>query len=119
MLIAATVVSLAGGILFAGTHTIRCVGESKTEIARTVVKAYAYEAYPQWSAAHPGQHCPNHLEELNEYMSFNDTRDPWGNRYRIFCLPDMPPGLRPIGVTSDGEDAREGTADDIKSWEPR
>jgi hypothetical protein len=118
-LIVATAVSLGIGIQVVGTRTIRCFGESKADIARAVVKKYAYEAYPQWSAVHPGQPCPRSLDQLNEFMSSRDTKDPWGNRYRMFCLPDMPPGMRPIGVMSDGEDAKQGTQDDIKSWEPR
>jgi hypothetical protein len=118
VLIALTFASLVGGIQVVGLRTMRYFGESKRDIARAVVKRYAYEAYPQWAAAHLGDHCPRSLDEVKEYTSSRDTKDPWGNRYRMFCHPDMPPGLRPILVTSDGEDGIEGTQDDVKSWDP-
>lgn len=106
-----------GAAQVVGMRAIRCFGASKLDIARAVVDHYAYEAYPQWETQHPGRTCPRRLDELNEYTNNKDTKDPWGNRYRMFCLPEMPPGLRPIVVTSDGEDGLEGTPDDIRSWE--
>ena len=44
------------------------------------------------------------------------TKDPWGEDYIIKCN-DLPAGAVGIAVMSKGEDKREGTGDDIKSWE--
>ena len=44
-------------------------------------------------------------------------KDPWGNPYIIKCGGDLPPGARGIAVMSKGEDGKEGTGDDFKSWE--
>jgi hypothetical protein len=89
-LIVVTLALLIGGTQVLSTRAFRSFGCSKTDIARATVKKYAYEAYPMWSADHPGQACPRHLEELNEYMTNKDTRDPWGNTYRMVCGLGMP-----------------------------
>jgi Type II secretion system (T2SS), protein G len=90
---------------------------SKVDIAKITVKRYAFEAYPMWSAEHPDKACPDRLADLNDYMKTNDTKDPWGQPYKSFCGPTLPPGAKGLAVLSLGEDAKEGTADDIKSWE--
>ncbi len=92
-------------------------GESHVGIAKATVKKFAYEAYPSWSATHPEKACPDKLEDLNEYMNGNDVNDPWGNPYRMYCGQNLPPGAKGLAVTSAGEDGKEGTPDDIKSWE--
>jgi hypothetical protein len=117
-LIVVTLAVLVGGALVLGTRVIRRLDCCpKEDVARATVKKYADEAYPSWSADHPGQMCPRRLEQLNEYMNNKDTKDPWGNTYRMFCGVDMALGVKPFAVTSAGEDGVEGTADDIKSWE--
>jgi len=90
-------------------------GESKVEIAKMTVQKYAFEAYPSWAQAHPDKACPDRLEDLNEYMTNKDTRDPWGGRYRMLCGSNQPAGAKGLAVVSPGEDGKEGTADDIKS----
>ena len=35
----------------------------------------------------------------------------------MLCGPSLPPGAKGLAVMSAGEDGKEGTADDIKSWE--
>lgn len=92
------------------------MGASKAELAKVKARKYALEAYPHWLAAHPDKACPDKLEELNEYMTDNDTLDPWGRPYRMMCGPTMA-GAKGIAVISAGEDGKGGTADDIKSWE--
>ncbi len=89
---------------------------SKGDLAELTTKKYAFEAYPQWALAHPDKACPERLEDLNEYMNSKDTKDPWGNDYKMFCGPSLPAGAKGVAVMSNGEDGKEGTADDIKSW---
>jgi hypothetical protein len=87
--------------------------------AKTQVKLvlYAFEAYPPWSAAHPDKGCPDKLAELNEYIESSDTNDAWGRPLKMLCGASLPAGAKGIGVVSMGEDGKEGTDDDIKSWE--
>jgi hypothetical protein len=36
----------------------------------------------------------------------------------MMCPPNLPPGVRTgIAIMSAGEDTKEGTGDDIKSWD--
>jgi hypothetical protein len=87
--------------------------------AKTKVKLvlYAFEAYPPWSAAHPDKACPETLAELNEYINSSDTNDAWGRPLKMLCGAALPAGAQGIGVLSVGKDGKEGTDDDIKSWE--
>ena len=98
------------------------VADSEQLRATTLAKLreYAFEAFPQWAAAHPDRDCPNALAELNEYMRGPDassSNDAWGTPLKMLCGPSLPPGARGIGVISRGQDGKEGTEDDIKSWE--
>jgi hypothetical protein len=90
---------------------------SKIDIARIIAKKYAFEAYAEWAVNHPDKECPATIDELEAYMSRDETRDPWGNPYRMFCGASLPPGAKGMAVLSLGEDGKQGTADDIKSWE--
>ena len=80
---------------------------------------YAFEAYPLWAAAHPGKGCPARLDELNEYMDVNHINDAWGRPIKMFCGPNLRAGLKGLYLLSVGEDGKEGTDDDITSWEFR
>jgi IPT/TIG domain-containing protein len=92
-------------------------GDSRADIAAVTVKKYAFEAFPQWSAAHPDKACPDRLTDLDEYMNGSPTKDPWGRDYRMLCGATLPAGARGLGVVSAGEDGKIDTADDIKSWD--
>ena len=78
------------------------------------MKKLAYESYPQW-ASRPDNagKCPT-IEPLAEYGG--SIKDPFGEHYVIKCH-DLPAGAVGIAVLSKGADKREGTGDDIKSWE--
>ena len=70
-------------------------------------------------SAKPGSKgCPQ-LSDLTEFMNSKDTKDPWGEEYVLKCGGDLPAGLSPgsIAVYSKGPDGKDGTGDDIKSWE--
>jgi general secretion pathway protein G len=96
-------------------------GESKNKIAKLAVDKYAFEAYPQWSLSHTDKACPDTLLEVAQHVgkSEEDTKDPWGTPYKIFCgAGNLPASVKSgIAVMSFGEDRQEGTPDDIKSWE--
>ena len=90
---------------------------SKIERAKLTVKKYAFEAYPEWAAAHPDTACPAKIEALQKFLTKADTKDPWGHGYKMSCGKDLPPGVRGLAVLSLGPDGKVGTRDDIKSWE--
>src|SRR4051794_24399697 len=88
------------------------------EAATFDVKRLAFEAYPQWAAAHPDKACPAKLEELLEYVDRNTTaQDPWRHPYKLMCGTSLPAGAMGLAILSFGPDGQEGTADDIKSWQ--
>jgi prepilin-type N-terminal cleavage/methylation domain-containing protein len=116
IMIVLAILALVMGLVV-GPRVMRMFGESKVDIARMTAKKYADEAYPQWSARHNDKVCPERLEDLNEYMNNNSTKDPWGGYYKMLCGPNLPPGAKGLAVMSPGEDGKDGTADDIKSWE--
>ena len=103
--------------LVVGPKVMKMFASSKVDIAKATVKKYAFEAYPSWSAAHPDKSCPDKLEDLNEYMNNKDINDPWGHPYKMMCGQNLPAGAKGLAVMSDGEDGKEGTTDDVKSWE--
>ena len=73
------------------------------------VKAYAFEAFPQWAQAHPWLACPESIDELSAYTSAHLV-DRWGMKLEMQC------GTLPrFFVRSAGPDARFDTADDITS----
>jgi hypothetical protein len=108
-------------IALLGSFTDRsCRGcESKASKTRIKVSRYAFEAFPSWSAQHPGTPCPARLQDLSEYMFDDDERDAWGQPMYVLCGPDLPADARGVAVISAGEDGRFGTCDDVQSWNPK
>lgn len=115
IMIVLAILALVMGLVV-GPRVMKMFGESKGDIASATVKKYAYEAYPSWSASHPDKGCPEKLEELNEYMNNKDIKDPWGGTYKMYCGANLPAGAKGLAVSSPGEDGKEGTSDDVKSW---
>jgi len=116
IMIVLAIIALVMGLLV-GPAVMKRFGEAKEKTAKMAVKKYAYEAYPQWSAAHPDKGCPDQLTDLNEYMDKQDIKDPWGGTYKMLCGQNLPAGAKGIAVYSPGEDGKDNTPDDIKSWE--
>jgi len=116
IMIVLAILALVMGLVV-GPRVMKMFGESKIDIARATVKKYAFEAYPSWAAAHPDKSCPDRLEDLNEYMNNKDLNDPWHGQYKMLCGQQLPPGAKGIAVMSAGEDGKDGTTDDITSWE--
>lgn len=115
IMIVLAILALVMGLVV-GPRVMRMFGESKVDIAKATVTKYAYEAYPSWSASHTDKACPDKLEDLNEYMNNKDIKDPWGGTYKMLCGQNLPAGAKGIAVMSAGEDQKEGTDDDVKSW---
>jgi hypothetical protein len=105
------VVSVAMVALVVVTVVTDLRDPTSTEVVRRTVKAYAFEAYPSWTIAHPWQSCPASLRDLDPYLKPPpvDDLDMWGAPYRLVCGPGS------LKVLSAGEDAKFGTADDVRS----
>jgi general secretion pathway protein G len=116
IMIVLAILALVMGLVV-GPRVIKMFGESKVDVAKLTVQKYANEAYPQWDRSHPGKGCPENLAALSEYMNSKSTKDPWGNEYKYFCGANLPPGAKGVAVMSFGEDGKDGTSDDIKSWD--
>ena len=116
IMIVLAILALVMGLVV-GPRVMKMFGESKVSVARATVGKYVNEAFPSWSMSNASKSCPAQLTDLNEYMNSKDNKDPWGNPYKMFCGANLPAGVRGLGVLSFDEDGKEGTADDIKSWE--
>src|SRR5262249_4445686 len=116
IMIVLAILALVMGLVV-GPAVMKRFGESKEKIAKATVQKYVYEAYPQWSSAHPDKACPEKLEDLNEYMNNKDAADPWGGKFKVLCGPNLPAGAKGLAVMSPGPDGKEGTEDDVKSWD--
>jgi prepilin-type N-terminal cleavage/methylation domain-containing protein len=116
IMIVLAILALVMGLLV-GPAVMKQFGTSKVETTKIKLRKYAFEAYPSWSAAHPDKTCPEKLADLNEYMNDNDSNDAWGKPLKMFCGENLPPGAKGLAVMSNGEDGKEGTSDDVKSWE--
>lgn len=117
IMIVLAILALVMGLVV-GPRVMKMFFKSKEDIAGLAVKDYAYDAYTQWAGAHLQKSCPDKLEDLNEYMNSKDTKDPWGNNYVMFCGSSLPAGVKNgLAVKSFGPDGKDGTEDDIKSWE--
>src|SRR5678816_4745711 len=102
IMIVLAILALVMGLVV-GPRVMKLFGESKVDIARLTVKKFADEAFPQWSRSHPDKGCPEKIEDLSEYMDKKDTKDPWGNQYKMLCPPNLPPGARGgIAIASPG-----------------
>ena len=116
IMIVLAILALVMGLVV-GPRVMRMFSKSKTDIAQLTVKKFAYEAFGEWSQAHPDKACPDKLEDLSQYMDSKDTKDPWGNPYKLFCGQNLPAGAKGgLAVMSSGPDGKDGTEDDVKSW---
>jgi prepilin-type N-terminal cleavage/methylation domain-containing protein len=119
IMIVLAILALVMGLVV-GPRVMKLFGESKVDIAKMTVHKFTYEAFPMWQRSHSDKAggCPDKLEDLSDYMDKKDTKDPWGNIYKMYCGQNLPAGAKGgFAVSSAGEDGKEGTPDDIKSWE--
>jgi hypothetical protein len=100
-------------VLFPMQRRPTCCMGGPMKDATATVKKYVYEAYPQWRAETLVA-CPRSLQELDTFMNNAQPRDPWGQRYRMYCNRSDPKSVRVV-VVSDGEDGESHTDDDISS----
>jgi general secretion pathway protein G len=117
IMIVLAILALVMGLLV-GPRVMKLFGESKVDVAKMAIQDMTNTAFPMWTRSHGDKGCPDRLEDLSDYMNKKDAKDPWGNPYKMYCGQNLPPGAKGgFAVSSSGEDGKEGTADDLKSWD--
>src|SRR5215467_11029272 len=116
IMIVLAILALVMGLLV-GPRVLKMFGESRVKTTKIKLTQYANEAFPQWSASHPDKACPDKITDLNEYMHASDANDSWGRPIKMLCGTNLPAGAKGIAMLSMGEDGKEGTEDDLKSWD--
>jgi general secretion pathway protein G len=116
IMIVLAILALVMGLLV-GPKLINMFERSKVDLTKIKLNQYANEAFLHWSTAHPGKPCPDNLSDLNADMNSKDSNDSWGRPIKMLCGADLPPGAKRFAVMSVGADGKEGTDDDIKSWD--
>ena len=103
-----------------GPRIVQMFSGSKVELTKTMVKLAAHQAYSQWSIKNPTEQCPKSLSDIQQYMNNpqKELKDSWGNLLVMLCGDQAPQGAgTPFAIYSLGPDGKQGTDDDIKSWE--
>ncbi|MEM9489983.1 MAG: type II secretion system protein GspG [Myxococcota bacterium] len=117
IMIVLAIIALVMGVLV-GPTLLETFGESQAEVAKLQIGQLADQAYVRWAMKNQGKRCPDSLDELTKYTNKKDIKDPWGADYIMHCGDNAPPDKK-FGVSSYGEDGKENTDDDIKSWDAR
>lgn len=104
------------GLIMGGVGVVAFTQWKKAQIkeARTEVHE-VMTALQLWATQEPTP-CPPSLAELvNQKVLSKAAKDPWGEDLIFRCPGEQNPDG--ADVISKGPDRREGTQDDIKSWE--
>lgn len=115
ILIVLAIIALVMAFLF-GPRLMEMFGQSKTELAKSMVRRLADESYARWTFDNPGKSCPSDITELARYGNDKEAKDPWGNQMLILCGDGAPQGVS-LGIVSKGADGKPETGDDIRSWD--
>jgi general secretion pathway protein G len=116
IMIVLAIIALIMGFLV-GPKVIAMFKDAKTQTAWMVSNEYV-GAYAKWMADNEEEgDCPAKLEDLTKYMNKKDTKDPWGSTFIMVCGEEAGDGG--FGVKSPGADKKDGTEDDIKSWQKK
>lgn len=115
ILIVLAILAVVIGFLF-GPQIMQMFGESKVKTTQLMVQKLAFEAYPRWAMDNQAI-CPKSLDDLARYTNNQETNDAWGKPLVMLCGDRAPAEANGFGILSVGEDGKQGTEDDIKSWE--
>jgi len=115
IMIVLAIIAVVMGFLV-GPRVIRMFSDSKSKTAMLRAQQFV-EAHTEWSM-NSDDTCPSSLDDLLKYMNSKELKDPWGSPYVMVCGEEAPENV-PFGVMSKGEDKKDGTEDDVKSWEQK
>ncbi|HEY1548462.1 MAG TPA: type II secretion system protein [Kofleriaceae bacterium] len=114
IMIVLAIIALVMGLVV-GPKIMAHYRSSERNVARMTVHRYAEQDYPTWLVEHPSERCPDSLAQIS--LSSAPPADPWGTDYKMYCGTDAPRDDINFGAASFGEDHREATRDDIRSWD--
>jgi general secretion pathway protein G len=115
IMIVLAIIGLVMGVLV-GPKVYRAFQEAKVRTAFLMLKEYE-SAYTRWVTDSDNE-CPDKLEDLLKYTNKKDLKDPWGSPFVMKC-GDQAPTESHFGVISLGPDKKEGTEDDLHSWDSK
>jgi prepilin-type N-terminal cleavage/methylation domain-containing protein len=116
IMIVLAIIAVVMGLLI-GPKVMQMFQDSKGKTTKIDVEQIANEAYPLWNND-SGEACPNSLDDLAKYRNQKKTKDGWGSELIMLCGDNAPEGaVLGFGVLSKGPDKKQGTEDDVKSWE--
>ena len=115
IMIVLAIIAIVMGILI-GPRVLQMFKDAKKETAGIMAVQFAFQGYTQWSMNND-EECPSSLKELTRYMNKKDTKDPWDGEFVMLCGDQAPEAANGFGVLSKGPDGKQGSPDDIKSWE--
>lgn len=114
VLIVLAIIALIMGVLV-GPSLFGASEEAKNKMAYQV-EGNMMAAYERWALEHSAS-CPDNISELYKYMNRDNVKDPWGNEFIMVCGSQAPPQAKGFGIISKGKDGKQGTPDDVVSWE--
>jgi len=114
IMIVLAIIGLIMGVLV-GPKVMSAFKEARVKTAFLMLKEYE-GAYTRWLADSDGGDCPEKLDDLLKYTNKKDLKDPWGLPFVMKCGEGVPSDTH-FGVVSFGPDKKEGSEDDIHSWD--
>jgi general secretion pathway protein G len=117
IMIVLAIIALVMGLLV-GPAIIGKLDQAKKDTARAMTKQIE-AARSRWLVSSEKE-CPDGLDDLKQELGRRkgDTiKDPWGHEYVLKCGDQAPEECDGFCVLSIGKDGKEGTEDDIKSWQ--
>lgn len=118
IMIVLAIIGLVMGVLV-GPKVYRSFNEARVKTTFIMLKQFE-SGYTRWVADNEGD-CPEKLEDLFKYMdtSKRDLKDSWGSQFMMKCGEGGAPTDNHFGVISLGPDKKEGTDDDLHSWDAK
>jgi len=117
IMIVLAILALVMGLVI-GPRLMDYFRRARIEATQMKLELYAHQAFTAWAFAHPQAMCPDKLADLTEFADGRDASDAWGNPIKMMCGAALPPGAHNIALVSAGPDGKEGTSDDLMSWQP-
>ena len=109
ILIVMAIISMLMGA--AGFIGFRKLKESRIQQTRNLM-VQLKSIYVQWQATSSNEGCPQKLADMMDNRK--EPKDGWGRPFLFKCPGEHDDGL---DVYSLGEDGKEGTPDDLHSWD--
>jgi general secretion pathway protein G len=117
IMIVLAIIALVMGLLV-GPAVINQLQKAKVDTARQMTKQIE-GAYAKWQVDAVDKDCPDSIDDLKAGLGKKKTdtvKDPWGHDYILKCGDQAPAECEGFCVLSMGKDGKEGTEDDIRSW---